>query len=631
MPWIWANRKKIVYLISILLMIKNLLLLALACNFCALKSVADDATPTTFTPPYTLNLEDATERGLYTIIDANNDGKTWAGSKYYFRCNTNAEVTADDWLISPGINLEAGSTYNISFIGHNKLSTKPENITMMAGTAPTAEAMTQTVISTVTFTSVQKELHTATFKAPTTGVYYFGFHCTSAKEMYYAYVDGWSIDAPASATSPAAVSELTVKAGAKGALSATVEFTTPTKASDGSDLTALTSATVYNVNTLATVATVSNPALGTKISVVDSNAKNGVNRYRVYCTSASGDGVPADKEAYVGIDVPQAVGRGNWTQDGTSVVITWPAPDTVGVNGGYVDPAGVTYTVSMVQPQYTEIASGVSGTTYTDNSLASLEGQAFLYYAIIPKNKAGEGKGSTTFSGPYGTAYNAPMAESFANKTLTYSPWYIIDYDGGDNSTWDIVSATTSPVLSAQDGDGGFACVYTKDDGSHALTSPMFKLNSQSKLSFWYCHIDRYNDFVLYISEDKCHTWKKLTTLATTKSEWTEKTIDLSAYDGKTINLSFRSTVEAYNKQIALDNIRITDSSSSVERVENGDIYSLNGNVLTVSEGTAPVAVYTVDGKAIYFSQNGAESSIILDKGIYIVRAGNVNGKIAVK
>ncbi len=611
--------------------IRTLLIMpAAAClMLCATAAHAADV----LVPPYTLNLTDETERASYTIIDANGDGETWAGSKYYFRCHTAGEKQADDWLISPGISLEEGSTYTITYTGHNKQSDKPERVTLLAGTSPTAEAMTITVMPTITFTSVQKELHTATFKAPSTGTYYFGFHCTSDAGMYYAYVDGWGISSPAGKQSPDSVTSLKVTPADKGALQATISFKTPTTNADGSAIESLTKATVYNATTNATVGTVEAPATGAELSVVDNNPKNGLNTYRVYCTSANGDGVASDAKAFVGIDVPKAVGRGNWTQQGRNVVLTWPAPSEKGVNGGYVDTAAVTYTVTMLQPQYQELVSGLRGTTYTDTSLAEISGQKFASYAITPKSKAGEGQGSPTFSGPFGTPFDAPIAESFAQGKLAYSPWFIIDHSGDDNSSWDIVSNGTYPSRTPQDADAGMALMSTNGDGSHTLASPMFKLGDGYVLKFWISNPDRYNSLSLLISSDQCHNWTKVRTLPVTKENWEEQTVDLSAYNGQSICIGFRGEVEEYNKQIAVDNISIVAGETSVDKIDTDTqaaLITVNGNVLTVTAASGtPVAVFDTVGRRVAAGTGTVSKE--LPQGVYVVLAGNSSNKVVVR
>ena len=100
------------------------ILLTPAVVACALLSFGAKA-QTVIMPPYTLNLADENERNQYTIIDANNDGYTWGGSKYYFRCNTTSNNKADDWLISPAIAMKEGSTYTITYIGTTSKAISP--------------------------------------------------------------------------------------------------------------------------------------------------------------------------------------------------------------------------------------------------------------------------------------------------------------------------------------------------------------------------------------------------------------------------------------------------------------------------------------------------------------------------
>lgn len=591
---------------------------------------------TAFTPPYTLNLTDENERNQYTIIDANGDGMTWSGSKYYFRCHTAGSQKSDDWLMSPAMALTEGSTYTVTYIGHNKQSDKPEKVAIMAGTAPTVEAMKLTVMPTITFTSVQKETNSVTFVAPTTGNYYFGFHCTSAPDSYYAYVDGWAISAAVDKSSPDSVSSLKVVPGAKGALSATISFNAPSASVDGTALSSLVSATVVNLSTGAVVGQVANPEPGASLSVVDGNPKkNAFNSYRVYVTSDKGDGVSSDAKAYVGIDVPKAVGRGNWTQQDGNVVLTWPAASSVGVNGGYVDPEAVTYTVTMLQPNYGDLATGIQGTTYTDASLSGISGQTFASYAITPKSAAGEGQGSPTFSGPFGTAYPVPATESFANAKLAYSPWFVVDYSGTDASSWDVVASTSYPSRKPQDADGGFAVMRTGDDGKHMLTSPMFKLGGNCVLSFWISNPDRYNTLSLMVSDDQCHSWTKLATLPVTKQDWERDTCDLKAYSGKTVCIGFCGEVESYNKEICVDNISIAggESAVSLPSAEGGVRVSVQGGRLTVAPCGQPVAVYDIAGRLVASAHAGVSDihSFTLPEGAYVVRVGTAAYKVAVR
>lgn len=619
---------------------KTLLLLSITVAACALQasaaptssSAGEAAASDAINPPYTLNLKDEAERARYTIVDANGDGNTWVGYSFAFRCYTQGELPADDWLISPGIALTQGSTYTITFKGHNRQSDKPEVYTLLAGSKPEAAALTDTVAPTVTFTAVETEEYTTTYRAPSTGVYYFGFHCTSPASSASAYLEAWSISAPASMASPDSVTGLQVTAGARGQLSATIAFTTPVKNADGSALAQIATATVTNLTTGKTVATLTAPEPGKPLSVTDQAPVNGDNKYRVVCASAVGEGIPAEASAYVGIDTPLPVGRGNWTQQGMKAVITWPAVSTTGVHGGYVNPDEVTYKITMMSPEPQVLATGVKGTTYTDASLSSLEGQTFVYYAVYPVSKAGTGAGSPTFSGTFGTPFSTPASESFAGAKLTFSPWYVIDYAGDENSSWDIVAQSTSPAMQPQDTDGGMALMHTGDDGDHMLTSPMFTLGSTvSELKFYVNNYAFDNRLRVFISDDRGHTWTQLHEVGMTGKSWEEHTVSLADYAGKVVNIGFRGEVLAYNNPIMLDNIGIATTQSGITAPTTAPQLQLDGRTLKAPAQQHPLTIYTASGQTVATVAAGQPVDVTLAPGIYLVRTAATTTKLAVR
>ena len=84
----------------------------------------------------------------FTIIDANDDERTWSisgGIAFSFYHLDNA---ADDWLITPGLMLGAGHTYRLKFDAHCSPNW-PERMEVMAGDAPEVGAMTRTLVEPV--------------------------------------------------------------------------------------------------------------------------------------------------------------------------------------------------------------------------------------------------------------------------------------------------------------------------------------------------------------------------------------------------------------------------------------------------------------------------------------------------
>ena len=306
-------------------------------------SAASGLAPTVpIIPPYTLNVSDEAERNLYTLVDANDDGYTWEGNKWQFRCRTVEGTVADDWLFSPAIHLEAGKTYALQVVGFNKSSNWPERLEVKAGLSPQPESMTNVVLPVYTYTKVLPEQQNTTFTPASTGDYYIGFHCVSDAGGDYMNISSWSIAAPIENAAPDQATDVTITPGELGALTATIQFTAPVRNIDGSPLTSLSRAVVTNAAAGKAVATVEALSPGQVCTVTDQAAVNGENRYTIVCYNGDLEGKPADATAFIGIDVPRAVPRGNWVQDGEDIVITWRAPSTTGVNGGYVDPDAVT-------------------------------------------------------------------------------------------------------------------------------------------------------------------------------------------------------------------------------------------------------------------------------------------------
>lgn len=71
-------------------------------------------------PPYTNSFDTADALAGYTIIDANNDGKSWSVSGGAVRVSYNSSKAMDDWMITPAVRLEAGKAYYVSFKAYSQ-------------------------------------------------------------------------------------------------------------------------------------------------------------------------------------------------------------------------------------------------------------------------------------------------------------------------------------------------------------------------------------------------------------------------------------------------------------------------------------------------------------------------------
>jgi|GEM_PF-3083307 hypothetical protein len=270
----------------------------------------------------------------------------------------------------------------------------------------------------------------------------------------------------------------------------------------------------------------------------------------------------------------------------------------------------------MTQPEYRVVAKGLRELSFTDSSLDTLKGQAIVQYIVTPVNIMGEGKPSPTFIGPFGNPYEVPFAESFPNSRTTTDQWFIIDKEGNDDSSWYLENSSSSPRMFPEDDDRGMAVMHTDDDGSHVLTSPMVTLGSDAVLSFWLFNMDEYNSFSVLISDDGDHSWKTLKDVTTTSKEWQEITVPLTAFAGKTVVVGFLGTVESYNKQICLDNIRISGTPAGIMKLTGDDTSHRSENTEVFSVGGVKVG-------------NGKSALSLLPHGVYILKSGKTIRKIA--
>lgn len=121
--------------------------------------------------------------GLWTVIDANNDYYTWerettlAAAKYY--ANENYETSADDWLISSPIALNAGVQYRLRFNAKSYDESYPEHVAVYLGQGKTVEAMT-TKLGDFEVATYDMQQYEVTFPAiAANGNYNIGFYCHS--------------------------------------------------------------------------------------------------------------------------------------------------------------------------------------------------------------------------------------------------------------------------------------------------------------------------------------------------------------------------------------------------------------------------------------------------------------------
>lgn len=442
---------------------------------------------------YDFNTRDQYE--LCTIIDANNDAVyeyhwgywfytddlSWTKEAvdspaivYGYNSDDNAG-DADDWIFLPPFLSEQGKKYRVTF----KMWTRGNKERLAVTAGPTNTIADQHVIlATKEYNHTSPQEYQVEFTATETGNYYVGFHCTSARRMWYLFVDDVTIDDVPDNGAPQAVTNLTVTPGARGAMTATIAFNAPSLDGNGASLSSISEINVYRGNNPESIHTFSNPAPGSACSWTDTNPALGFNTYRVVASNSHGAGEKALATEYIGYDLPVAVTDLRLTDNGEYPVLTWTAP-TQGQNGGYVNPDELIYRIT--RSDNAVLSRNATGTQFIDRSIER-DPQSFLYYQVEPISEAGIGEYALTDYMVYGNPYEGDFYETFPDASLTTDPW-VTEIIKGKSNLWTLYSQGYSPMCYDANGDSGllaFLATYGSNGDEGRIISPKLRIDNMN-------------------------------------------------------------------------------------------------------------------------------------------------------
>ena len=381
--------------------------------------------------PYTFDLtQDQT--GLFTIIDNNEDGKTWSFSSsigtIYSYSSTNQ---GDDYLVSPVFNLEAGKSYKVTVNAKSYNASYTERFEVKVGKVATAEGLNITAIGPTEVSSTEADDFEGEFTVDEAGQYFIAIHAISDPDNWRLVVNSLSIEKGLEPTAPAAP-ELAVTPAAEGAKSAKIEVTAPSMTIGGDELTAenLSKIEILRDNELLTTL---NVLPGNVAEYTDENVSDTLYTYQAIPYDAAGNaGKKSEKvTVYVGVDSPADVQNFHVkSTTATSITFAWDA--ATGAHGGYVDPTTMKYEISTLKIEQSIFGSylvvdqaiaDVTGQTELTIDFPVDEGeQAYQYFGI----SANDGKAATDATLAYsavfvGAPLDIPLFESFEGKSLHYA------------------------------------------------------------------------------------------------------------------------------------------------------------------------------------------------------------------
>ncbi len=555
-------------------------------------------------PPFTESFSSDPLQAGWTVINVNADHRewTWDGSEMMITY-TNSGVYQDDWLVTPPVRLEEGKYYEFSFLTTNASSYYPERIEAAMGTEPTADAMTTILVEPTDLIDGTWLTLSKGFIAPAAGTYYFGIHAISDPDQYTIYVTDVAISGAKEAAAPAAVENLKVANATDGTPTATISFTAPTQTIGGADLASISSIDVYCDGEL--INTVPNAQPGSEISCTYAAPAMGTYEFEVVATNDAGVGLSATVSAYLGINIAAAPAEATVVETTPGVVeINWTASDT-DVDGQPMNPAFVTYTII----DYNGIvAEGLTDTSYTYQAMAEGE-QDFVSYAIYAVTEAGYSRSYTeTNVIACGTPWDAPFVETFADGALAW-PWAVQNNYG--SVTFGVVTDGYFEDVNSAAGDNGM--LYMSGSGyyySGSLISGKINVDLDSpELSYyWYSlGLENENTIDVQVLCDGELTTVNSHDLIADRVDWYRTQIDMSAYKGKTVQLYFTITVNAYVYTF-IDDIRLEnplDYDLAVTGISSNASTVKAGSDIEISYTLANYGVKDAEGYTVSLYCNG--------------------------
>ena len=394
----------------------------------------------TWIVPYTETFDTQADFDSFKVIDANNDGQSWGYMESmqdaYLHGNGTPDVDTgvyeghgnDDYLITPMIDLKAGTDYELQFDSGDQWLVD-EHMSILVGKGRDVTGGETTIFSD----NIRPSRHYSTvFTVPEDGKYTLMFHGDQPGPSVNICLDNIALTLKGTYSGPGAATDLKAEAGAMGEIVNTLSFTAPVKTYGGDALNAISRIEVYRNGSRLPVQTYENPTPGERFTWTDTDVNEGSVTYAIVGHNAEGQGATATVTNWVGLDVPATVTNARITQNEEFLpVISFDPATAVGAHGGYVVPEDVTYAIFRYNEynwtdHWEQASEFGKDLTITDNDFWSY-GQKWVDYIVVAANKAGQSAGAgvgTTIGEPYPLPWNESFAMGFPAK----DPWTVTSH-----------------------------------------------------------------------------------------------------------------------------------------------------------------------------------------------------------
>lgn len=597
--------------------------------------------PVTFAPT-------ADEFAVSTTYDPNNRGFQYNAGEQAVQCGyTPAGVPMDAWYFLPPVAIEdITKFYTFSVDACYRSTNYPnEAFEVVLCNEPTPNGVVGTIID---YTALESNAYTTYegliggkyLRQP--GTYYVALHCVSDPDQLGMKARNFKIaDNNITLESPAEATYLSAEETAQGELSANVEFTFPTTTLAGQELAADAELTATVSSSVDEVEITGKP--GVKVGNVKVMTAQGDNVISVVVTNAEGLNSPtATTDVYTGVTAPATpvITSATGSRDNMSITLNWDAVTEPADEDGYIVPADVEYVIL----EYIDMGwlgaywSPIDVTTETSYTYTVPEGtaQQFMYVGLAAQNAAGNSGYVDYIADNIGTPYALPFNEAFDDPdyAMTTDPWITWSFDGEEKPSWSLYK-----MDDLYEGEEGYFLAAMGTAGAHGMLAlPRFATftNAETiRVTFGICAEFELPKLTILGQVFGSEDYIELGELTVEEGEgFKQAYVDLPAemlnqfWAQVYIDAQFTTGDEL----LAINLINV-DCPTGVASVAGEGIKIAGGKHITISglQGQN-VIVSTLDGKVAAKKANVSNNATFnVEKGVYVVKAGDKNAKVVVK
>ncbi|MDE6206676.1 MAG: choice-of-anchor J domain-containing protein [Muribaculaceae bacterium] len=515
----------------------------------------------------TLALPSADDFAGWTVIDANGDGTPylWAYGDEDAVYTQNKSAAANDWLISPAVTLKGGASYKVSSYLRNASSfnSDTQKITINAGSEPTPDALSTEIYKNESLSRGSYfNNYDGIFTPAADGEYYFAIHCYSSAYMGDLRFQKFVIEEQIS--HPGAVTDLAATPAPEGELKVTLSWTWPTKGDLGGDFAGTVSANIYRHTsssfpsdlTTCLVGTVTDGEQGAPGEYVDATIPEaGKYYYRVVTFNADGTSTSAPANVsttWVGMDsaVKPASNAVATVVDDHTVSLDF-TPATEGNNGGYIDPAGVSYKITRTAGNDDAVVLEEAYTgelPYIDSDIQGLNSYTYAVYTIY--NGTTSWNSTRSNAVVLGGAVTVPYSQDFSTSNHFFS------FFCGEGTTrnWSVSSSRLQFW-------GSPANAYAVSPGIELSAGRAYELSFSTRISN--SSTASYKDLTVLLGAEASAEGldKELFTETIQSTFDATKTVKFSVAENGVYYLAFRCTNSSNSNDLYVDDLNIKEIS----------------------------------------------------------------------